>query len=60
MTYDESANLWRGLYRIPMRTNSDRFGISVTATNGADHWRRVWLFLTVSPQTAAVDSVTGN
>ncbi len=57
LTYDESANVWRGSYRVPLRA-PDRHGLSVTAKDGSNRWRRVWAFLDLTEQqpAAAVDS----
>jgi hypothetical protein len=44
-SYDSTMNVWRALYRVPIRTSSDRLGLAVTATNQTGHWRRVWVFL---------------
>jgi len=43
--YDSTMNVWRALYRVPIRNSKDRIGLAVTATNQAGHWRRVWVFL---------------
>lgn len=43
--YDSTMSVWRVLYRVPIRSASDRLGLAVTATNSAGHWRRVWVFL---------------
>jgi hypothetical protein len=44
-SYDSTMNVWRALYRVPIRTPKDRLGLAVTATNQTGHWRRVWVFL---------------
>lgn len=43
--YDPATQDWRVFYRVPLKVSSNRLGLSVTAKNGADRWRRVWLFL---------------
>ena len=43
--YDAAANLYRVSYRVPIKTAADRVGLSVTATNGANRWKRVWVFV---------------
>ena len=43
--YDSTMNVWRALYRVPIRNSKDRIGLAVTATNQGGHWRRVWVFL---------------
>jgi len=53
LTYDESANVWRGSYRVPLRTPSDRLGLSVTAKDSSHRWRRVWSFLEIREQPEA-------
>ena len=45
--YDTDAKAWRVHYRVPLRTHIDRLGLSVTATNGANRWKRVWIFLNI-------------
>lgn len=47
---DAGTNLWRAQYRVPLHPRSERFGVSVTARNDADRWRRVWVFLHVETQ----------
>ena len=45
--YDADAKAWRVFYRVPISTGIDRLGLSVTATNGVDRWKRVWVFLKI-------------
>ena len=45
--YDGERKLWRTTYRVPMRLDSERLALSVTARNDAHRWRRVWVFLGV-------------
>jgi hypothetical protein len=45
LQYDGSAGLWRTSYRVPLRMKGERVGLSVTAKNGTQRWRRVWVFL---------------
>jgi uncharacterized lipoprotein NlpE involved in copper resistance len=45
--YDTDAKAWRVKYRVPLRTHIDRLGLSVTATNGSNLWKRVWVFLSI-------------
>jgi hypothetical protein len=47
MTYDSTSGLWRTYYRVPLKVTTDRIGLSLTARNGLDRWRRVWVFVTV-------------
>lgn len=51
-TYDEAAGVWRALYRAPIKAGGDRLALSVTAKNGAERWRRVWVFLNVGQAAA--------
>lgn len=44
---DTGADTWRVQYRVPLHPRSDRFGVSVTAKNELNRWRRVWVFLHV-------------
>jgi len=45
--YDAGASVWRVQYRVPIRAHTDRLGFSVTATNSANRFKRVWIFLNV-------------
>lgn len=54
MDYDPASNRWHAEYRVPLRNASDRIGISLTARSELNRWRRVWVFLTLEPQTAHV------
>jgi hypothetical protein len=41
---------------VPLKTSTDRLGISLTAKNGDKGWRRVWVFLNVQKLAAEADS----
>ena len=56
--YDTDAKAWRVFYRVPIRTDIDRLGLSVTATNGVDRWKRVWVFLKIQGGVPAEADVT--
>lgn len=43
--YDSDAKGWRVAYRVPIGTHASQVGLSVTATNSAHRWKRVWVFL---------------
>lgn len=67
LVHDTEHDTWSVDYRVPLRSKSDRIGLSLTAKNGANRWRRVWVFLKVgSPSSvtttahveAAPDSIT--
>ncbi len=47
MVYDVDAKAWRVKYRVPLTTHIDRLGLSVTATNGSNRFKRIWVFLTI-------------
>jgi len=47
MTYDFEAKVWRAFYRVPLATTRERLELSVTAKNGVNKWRRVWVFLRI-------------
>ncbi len=51
-TYDDSADLWRASYRVPVKVVGDRLGLSVTAKNELNRWRRVWVFVSVQREVA--------
>lgn len=54
LVHDTEHDTWSVDYRVPLRSKSDRVGLSLTAKNGANRWRRVWVFLKVgSPATAS-------
>lgn len=50
--FDSTTGLWKAYYRVPLQPRSPRIALSVTASNHADRWRRVWLFLNAAPQEA--------
>jgi len=54
-TFDSTAKSWHTYYRVPMKIRGDRFGLAVTAKNGANRWRRVWTFLEVRADEVQVD-----
>jgi hypothetical protein len=45
MLKDESGKNWRVTYRVPLRPAHERWGVSITARNDANRWRRVWVFM---------------
>ena len=45
--YDSDAKGWRVAYRVPIATHQETVALSVTATNDAHHWKRVWVFLKI-------------
>jgi hypothetical protein len=66
LVHDASHDTWSVDYRVPLRPKSDRIGLSLTAKNAANRWRRVWVFLKVGQpvtgetrmvQQAGTDSV---
>lgn len=46
-TYDIEAKAWRVQYRVPLGTTIDRLGLSVTATNATNQFKRVWVFVNI-------------
>jgi hypothetical protein len=52
---DEGSNVWRVLYRVPIRTTKDRVALSVTALNDLNRWRRVWVFIDVQPSVPSAE-----
>lgn len=54
LVHDTGHDTWSVDYRVPLRSKSDRIGLSLTAKNGANRWRRVWVFLKVGSPTSAV------
>ena len=60
-TYDSESNLWQASYRVPLRANTEKLALGVTATTGANRYKRVWVFLRLrdegaKPAEAAPDS----
>ena len=56
LTFDSSLGMWKTLYRVPLRTATDRLGLSLTARNGSNGWRRVWVFVNIQKLEAGADS----
>jgi hypothetical protein len=54
--YDLEAKAWRTFYRMPMTLHGEKLGLSVTAKNDGNRWRRVWLFLRTEPEGVPPDS----
>jgi hypothetical protein len=48
---DSVSGVWRASYRVPLRPQWERVGLSVTARTSNQRWRRVWLFLNVKHDT---------
>lgn len=57
LRYDGSTGTWRVQYRVPLRPPTERLGVSVTARNGDDRWRRRWVFLEVGTPAPAAEPV---
>ncbi len=51
--YDAASKTWQLIYRVPLRRSWERIGLSVTARNDANRWRRMWLFLKTHKDTLA-------
>lgn len=47
-THDDAAGVWRAAYRVPLEPRWKRIGLSVTAWNDSNRWRRVWTFVRVT------------
>lgn len=45
--HEAGTNVWRATYRMPLKPRHERLGVSVTARNDLNRWRRVWVFLSV-------------
>ena len=60
--FDSTARVWHVFYRVPVKLAAERLGLSVTARNNTDHWRRVWIFLRSQAEDsdAEPDSVPGS
>jgi len=56
-TQNTTDGTWHVLYRVPLGGSKERIGLSVTAMNDVNRWRRVWVFLKIrSPETAQTAS----
>ena len=58
MVRDSSSDVWRVNYRVPLRPKTDRLGLSVTAKNESNRWRRVWVFLQVDDGKQQVETTS--
>ena len=58
MVRDSTSDTWRVNYRVPLRPKTDRLGLSVTAKNGSNRWRRVWVFLQIDDGKQQVETGT--
>jgi hypothetical protein len=56
MTRIEQTGAWRVFYRVPMKVTGERVALSVTAKNGVNQWKRVWVFPNVTREEARTDS----
>jgi hypothetical protein len=43
--YQPATDRWRVLYRVPLRAKTEQLGLGVTATNAANRFKRVWVFV---------------
>lgn len=57
--HHEDGGVWRAPYRVPLRLKGERLGLSITAKNGSEKYRRVWVFLKDAKSFAAADTSTG-
>ena len=59
---EAGTNVWHAQYRMPLRPRQERLGVSVTARNDAERWRRVWVFLSLegAGQTPAAETPVDN
>jgi hypothetical protein len=53
-TYQAATDRWRVLYRVPIRTKTEQLGLSVTAANGANRWKRIWVFVDIGQGAAGM------
>ena len=58
LSYDSAMGIWKTHYRVPLKTSTDRLGLSLTAKNGFNCWRRVWVFINVQKLAVGADSTT--
>jgi hypothetical protein len=56
MVRDSTSDVWRVNYRVPLRPKTDRLGLSVTAKNESNRWRRVWVFLQIDDGKQKVET----
>jgi hypothetical protein len=57
LVHDTGSDTWSVDYRVPLRSKSDRIGLSLTAKNAENRWRRVWVFLEVGSNGQAESTV---
>lgn len=56
LTKSTDSNAWHVTYRVPLRPSAERLGLSVTAKNDAERWRRRWVFLQVGNGTESPEA----
>jgi len=54
--YDTTAKAWRVLYRVPLKAK-EGLGLSITAKNTGNRWKRVWVFPKLGQEEAPADSL---
>ena len=53
--YDSNERLWKATYRAPLESRWERIGLSVTAKNAGERWRRVWVFVRLGSESPRVE-----
>jgi len=57
--YQPATDRWRVLYRVPLRSKTEQLGLGVTATNTANRWKRVWVFVDLGQDQCAAEADSG-
>ena len=58
--YQPATDRWRVLYRVPLRAKTEQLGLGVTATNVANRWKRIWVFVDlVTDEQRAAEADSG-
>ena len=58
-TYQPATDRWRVLYPVPIRTKTEQLGLSVTAANGSNRWKRIWVFVDIGQGACAAEADSG-
>jgi len=57
--YQPATDRWRVLYRVPLRAKTEQLGLGVTATNAANRYKRVWVFVDLGQDQCAAEADSG-
>ena len=57
--YQPATDRWRVLYRVPLLAKTEQLGLGVTATNAANRWKRIWVFVDLGQDQCAAEADFG-